>query len=81
MQDNKEKPYTIVLVSRVTRKNAASYTKQMQAKGFTETEVVAHKDMVRVVYGHFADEPEAYSRLKELRRADKEFAEAWIMRL
>lgn len=81
VQDNEEKPYTIVLVSRVTRKNAASYTEQMQAKGFTEAEVVAHKDMVRVVYGHFADETEAYSRLKELRRADKEFAEAWIMRL
>ena len=76
-----EKPYTIVLVSKVTRKNAAEYTEKMREKGFSETETVTRKDMVRVVYGHFADEAAAYARLKELRHTVPDFAEAWVMRL
>ena len=43
--------YCIVLASRVTKRNAATYTESLQTKGFKDTRVLITSNNVKVVYG------------------------------
>ena len=69
--------YCIVLASQVKRSNAEYYVGQLKKRGYAEAEVFVHNNVVRVVYGSFATEGEAYRQLNRM-AADKEFAEAWV---
>ena len=72
--------YTIVVMSRITKKNAETVTEQMRRKGLDQANLTARPGMVRVVYGRYADEAQAYAQLEKLRQKDAIFAEAWIMK-
>lgn len=52
----------------------------MRRKGLDQANVTARPGMVRVVYGRYADEAQAYAQLEKLRQKDAIFAEAWIMK-
>ena len=69
--------YSIVLASRVTKRNAASYAEKLQAKGFKDTKVLITSNNVKVVYGNFGTEHEASEALSHLRKNDA-FADGWI---
>lgn len=73
--------FTIVLMSDVPLENAKNYTADLHEKGMTEASVLAGKRMVRVVYGQYADEGEAYAALRTLRKKFEQFGEAWVMAL
>lgn len=73
--------YTIVMVSRVTLKNAERYTRMLEMKGIQGATVYAKGKMVRVVYGRYNDEDEAYAALRLLRKAHSPFADAWVLKL
>lgn len=73
--------YTIVMVSRVTLKNAERYTRMLEMKGIQGATVYAKGKMVRVVYGRYNDEDEAYAALRQLRKAHSPFADAWVLKL
>ena len=70
-------PYCLVLASQVKRSNAEEFVRMLQKRGFKDTEVYIHNNVVRVVYGHFKSENAAYIELHNLRFED-DFKEAWV---
>lgn len=70
--------FTLVLVSAITENNAKLFCEQMKQKNFQEASVYKRGDMVRVVYGQYANEDEAMEALKKLRK-NEDFKEAWIL--
>ena len=84
-QENDElkeaKPYySIVLASRVTKRNAASYAELLQSKGFKETRVLITDQNVKVIYGTYATEQEAYGALNKLHN-NEAFSDGWITKV
>lgn len=75
-----ESGYTLVLLSSVPRSNAQAYIGQLEAEGIEGATLYERGKMVRVVYGHFASENEAYVELNRL-HGRKYFADAWVMEL
>ena len=72
-----EHPYCIVLASQVKMSNAEEYVEQLKRRGYEEAEVYVHNKIVRVVYGAYETESEAYRQLNKLNRQE-EFYEAWV---
>lgn len=73
--------FTIVLVSRVTKKNAERFTQRLREKGTLGASVYVKGKMVRVIYGNYADEADAYTALNKLRNDLPEFSDAWVLEL
>ena len=72
--------YAIVLASRVTKRNAANYVETLQAKGFKAAKVVITATNVKVVYGSYETEGQAYKALHDLRN-NEVFADGWITKV
>ena len=72
--------YSIVLASRVTRRNAANYVESLQAKGYKDARVLITANNVKVIYGSFDSESEAYSKLNRLHN-NEIFADSWITKV
>lgn len=72
--------YSIVLASRVTKRNAANYAELLQAKGFKDTRVLITDQNVKVIYGTYATEQEAYSALNKLHN-NEVFSDGWITKV
>lgn len=72
--------YSIVLASRVTKRNAASYVENLQAKGLKDAKVVITPSNVKVVYGTYDSENEAYKALNNLRH-NEIFSDSWITKV
>lgn len=77
--DSAATPYTIVLASRVTRRNAAAYVADLHRRGYDRAEMMVRTRGAKVVYGHYATRQEAYRQLYMLNKKS-EFAEAWVMK-
>lgn len=69
--------YCIVLASQVKMSNAEHYVEDLHQRGYSEAEVYVHNNIVRVVYGSYETEGEAYRQLNRLSKRE-EFAEAWV---
>ena len=79
VETERESPYySIILASRVTRKNARIYVDQLHRDGYKEAAVLYRNKGAKVIFGQFETENEAYTVLKKLHR-HSEFAEAWVM--
>ena len=72
--------YSIVLASRVTKHNAANYAERLQGKGFKQARVLITENNVKVIYGTYNSENEAYAALKNLRN-NEAFADGWITKV
>ena len=72
--------YCLVLASQVKKSNAEYFVDQLHQKGYTDARVYEHNHIVRVVYGSYATEGEAYQQLNRL-NGTKEFAEAWVYKI
>lgn len=72
--------YSIVLASRVTKRNAASYVETLQAKGLKDCKVVITASNVKVVYGTYDTEADAYKALNGLRH-NEVFSDGWITKV
>lgn len=84
-EDNKEitsvKPYYgIVLASRVTKRNAASYVERLQSQGLKDAKVIITATNVKVVYGSYDTEAQAYSALNRLHN-NEIFSDGWITKV
>lgn len=75
-----EKPYTIVLISRVRKENAEAFVKNLHEEGLAEARVSVTPSMVRVVFGAFDSESSAYNELNRMRGGNKHFKDAWVMK-
>ena len=69
--------YCIVLASRVTKRNAATYTESLQTKGFKDTRVLITSNNVKVIYGSYETEQQAYTVLNQLHHHEA-FADGWV---
>ncbi len=74
----RDNAFCIVMASKITPRNAESYAKKIRSKGFEQTAVYTSNGVVRVIYGSYATEAEAYNDLRKLRRQDDFFKQAWI---
>ncbi|KXB40280.1 sporulation and cell division repeat protein [Bacteroidales bacterium KA00344] len=71
--------FTIVLASKVTKKNASAYVDKLHKASLNDSEVYTTKTSTRVVYGTYATQEEAYNTLNKLRK-HREFEDAWVMK-
>lgn len=69
--------YCIVLASRTTKKNANVYIEELHGKGYDKAQIYISNNIVRVVYGNYHSEQEAYSALNSF-RGDDYFEQAWV---
>ena len=69
--------YCIVLASRITKANANAFAGQLREEGLGNVSVYINNGIVRVVYGSFATEGEAYKALQS-KRQDEHFEQAWV---
>ncbi len=69
-------PFCIVLASHVKMHNAERYIEQLKQEGY-EAQVYIYKNVVRVVYGSYETEEEAYQQLRKI-NTKKGFNEAWV---
>ena len=79
-KEEKKEPkvsYTIVLASQVKKSNAELYVEQLQKAGYEGARVYINNNIVRVVYGEFKTQAEAYKELNSLHRKQG-FEEAWV---
>lgn len=77
VKTSKGSEYCIVMASHVTPQNADAYVNELHANGYEEAHVYVHNNIVRVVYGNYKKEAEAYMTLHTI-RGSKYFEQAWI---
>lgn len=78
-EDVEEKPtYCLVLASQVAQQGAENLVIQMKQQGFNDTRINIHKNVRRVVFGHYNTQSAAYQALNKLRNTSSEFNEAWV---
>lgn len=78
-QEEKKSGFTIVLASRVSKKNASAYVNSLHQKGIADAEVYTNNKHTKVVYGHYTTQADAYNDLNKL-HGRQEFADAWVMK-
>lgn len=71
------KGYCIVMASHVAKKNAEAFVNELHEKGFSDAYIYIHNKIVRVVYGNYESEAEAYSVLNGV-RGEKYFEQSWV---
>lgn len=72
--------YSIVLASRVTKRNAATYAESLQIKGFKDARVLITSNNVKVIYGSYRSEEQAYKELNRL-HDNEAFADGWVTKV
>ena len=74
------KPFCLVLASHVTQKNAKSFVDKLHKEGYEDARVVIKGKTVRVVYGYYDNESNAYNELNRLNDRNY-FGEAWVYKI
>lgn len=72
--------YTIVLASRITKKNAEAYTKSLKTKGLENAEMIAKGGHIKVICGRYESEKEAYKAMNKLNN-NPDFADCWVTKI
>lgn len=78
-EETVQQGFCIVLLSCVPQKNAERFVEQLHSENLPLASVNIKKKMVRVLYGNYASEAEAYGELNRLRKTNKYFSDAWVM--
>lgn len=73
--------YCLVLASKVTKSNAESFVKDMHDKGYDKTKVYCHNNNIKVIYGCYESEGQAYKVLNDLHSKADEFKESWVYKI
>ncbi|MGM9733319.1 MAG: SPOR domain-containing protein [Prevotella sp.] len=72
--------FCIVIASSIPKSNAERYVKELHQKGLDKAHTYVRNNMVRVVYGCYASEGEAYKELNNV-RSMQGFEQAWVLRV
>lgn len=72
--------YCLVLASQVSIKNANNFINTLKEAGFEDARIY-ETSMVRVIFGQYATESEAYNALQQCRAKSRHFREAWVMKI
>ena len=73
------KDYSIVLVSCIPMKNAEAFVQELKEEGIEDVSILTKRNMIRVVYGAYSSEANAYLDLVKLRKQHPIFGDAWIL--
>lgn len=71
--------YTLVLLCKVPLANAEEYVASLQSKGVNGASIHTSGTMLRVIYGNYATDTEAYAAARAL-RTDHGIKGAWVMK-
>ena len=70
--------YCIVLACRIKKSNADEFVHKLHSEGYADARVIGKAgSSLKVVYGCYSSEAEAYAKLNSLREVEM-FKEAWI---
>ena len=69
--------FTIVLASRVSRKGAEAYVRQLNGEGYRDVSIEGAGTTMKVVYGKFDSKEKAQKCLRQLTDR-QEFADCWV---
>jgi len=72
--------YTIVLASKVSRKNAESFANKLHSNGYDKAKIYGEGRNIKVIYSEYATEKEAVSELNKL-NDNIYFADGWITKI
>lgn len=75
--NSKHTYFSIVLASKVSKKNAEAYVKLLHKKGFKKAEVYTTSNGSKVIYDKFTTQKEA-NRVLNILNTDIDFSDAWI---
>ena len=81
VKEEKTNYYSIVLASRVTKKNAEEFVSSMKKKGYESARVYTRNNIVRVIFGSYDSEEEAQRALRNYRQEASQFDEAWVYKV
>lgn len=82
VQTEKEQPYySIVLASRVTKRNAGLFVEQLHKQGLAEARVLVTAHNVKVIFGSYASREEARGELNRRQATTDTFADGWITKI
>ena len=79
LSKEKKTGYCLVLASRITLKNAEAFVDELHDNGWNDASVYVNNDIVRVVYGLYEKESDAYDTLRDIKN-NKYFEQAWVYR-
>ena len=79
-EDIQTKEYVVVMASQVSMANAQNYVEQLRARGYNSARIYEKKNTIRVVYGHFTSESQAYNAVNNL-RDQAEFFDVWVYQI
>lgn len=77
--ENAHKPYTLILASAIPYEGAQKMVNDLKHAGLKDARIVDDRNMLRVVYGHYANSAEASQALREGRALNPVFDHAWIL--
>lgn len=71
--------YCIVMASHIPLRNAEELVGKLHDKGYEQAYTYRHNNIVRVVYGHYKSEEEAYNELRNV-RGNENFEQSWVLK-
>lgn len=77
--ENAHKPYAIILASAIPYEGAERMVSNLKRAGLKDARIVDDRNMLRVVYGHYANSAEAHQALREGRALNSAFDHGWIL--
>ena len=72
--------WAIVMASHVTESNARAFVHQLHKSGLTDARVYEGSESIKVLYGYFSSQKEAYEKMKFINKTT-EFKEAWVIEI
>lgn len=78
--EKSEYRYCIVLASRITSKNAKAFVEELDNNGVNGARVYISNDIVRVVYGNYGEESDAFDTLLS-KKGNRYFEQAWVYKI
>lgn len=73
------RPYTLILASAIPQEGAERMVENLKREGLKDARVINDRNMLRVVYGQYANAGEAAQALREGRTINHAFDQAWIL--
>ena len=70
--------YSIVLASKVTQRNAASYVERLHRQGYVQASVDVRNGSTKVIYGKYSTIREARAQMDSL-KSNGSFSDSWII--
>lgn len=80
VQQQKKTYYVVVLASQTSMANAQNFVQLLHKQGYASARVHTKNKVNRVVYGHYANERDAYQMVNKF-RDHEEYDLAWVMKI